>query len=102
MLADNDRTALPGLNTLRNQKDAIGEHVGIDVQHNLVAAIGWRIVDESSPRIRRQGRRRQAADYLVPEIVAIGPAGLLPSLRARGICFRPELRAPRRRFAHEA
>src|SRR5579864_4251649 len=73
-----------------NQQNAIREHVRPDIQHHLVPAKLWLIVNEPRARIRRQARWWHAPDHLVPDVVAVKARGLVPSLQRCCVGLRPK------------
>ena len=86
VLADDDRAPLAGLEVLRHEQDAVGEHAGPDVEHDLVAA-ELRLVEHRRVRgFGGRGRVGQPADDLVPDVARIGGRGL-PALAEDASAF---------------
>ena len=101
VLAHDHRPLLAGLQVLRQQQDAVGEHVRVHVEHHLVAGPGLLVVHLPRARVERHRRLGQLADHLGVEVVAVPLARLLPRLERLGVGLLPELLAGRVRVAPE-
>ena len=95
VLADDHRPPLARLDVLGHEQNAVGEHVGKDVEHHFVAGVQRLVVDLPRARIGRQRRLVEAADHFVVEVLAILLGRGLPffEIARRAIGLRPELGA---------
>ncbi len=103
MLADDDRPFLAFFQVFRQQQDATGNDVAINVQHDFVT--GELLLVEDQPRswIEWHGRLRQTADHFVVDPVPQPVAGLEPLFDRRivGFPFRvANLRAQTQQILH--
>lgn len=81
MLANHHGAPFARPDIFRNQQNAVGEHTGPDIQHHLVSAKLWLIVNQPRTWMGGQRRRGQTADHLIPDVVAVKACGLSPPLR---------------------
>ena len=73
VLADDDRPPLARLKVLRHQQNAVGDHVGKDIEHHLVAGPRRRVVGLARAGIGGQTRLVERADHLRAKHLAIRP-----------------------------
>ena len=81
MLANHHRTLLGRPEIFRDKQNAVGKNVRPDIQHHLVPAKLWIIVNQPCARICRQAGGRQPPDHFVPNVVTVKTRGLVPSFR---------------------
>src|SRR5690606_20861636 len=84
VLADDDRTAIARDGIVREEEDAVGDHIGKDVEHDLVTGPTLAFVALARTGARGRSLEIEAADHLVAEALAVGRDRTLEGLdRAR-------------------
>ena len=101
MLTDDDRPFLTRLQIGRQQQDARGDHVGVDIEDHFVAGVLFLFEHLSRARVQRHRRFGELADQFLIDLVAQDIGGLDPFLDARPIRRGPVLIADSEAFAKE-
>ena len=94
VLRDHDRSALAWPEPLWNEQDAIGEYVLPCIKHHFVPREVRMIIDLARSWADWSVRIGQAANHLVPNVVAVEAGRPSPGINGRSIRRKPELCAP--------
>ena len=101
VLAHHDRTLLARLKPAGHDKDAVGHHVGMHVEHHLVGGDAIGLDELAGPWRGRQRGRRDGADDLLQQIVPISAGALGEGLGVFAVGLLPEFRAREFGLTHE-